>query len=394
MSQSTAPLSGRTVLFLVSEDWYFWSHRRVLARAAREAGARVVVAARMTEHREGIWGEGFEPVHIPFDRSGVDPRRDLATLAEIIRAYRRHKPDLVHHVAMKPVLYGSIAAKLTRVPAVVNAVAGLGFLFISSGVKARTIRTGLKPLLQAVHRSSHARLVVQNEDDRAIFLKAGIRRESTAVIRGSGVDVEAFRPAPEPDGTPVAVCVSRMLWDKGIGELVEAARLLRNRRVALRVRLVGPTDANPSSIPESQLRAWAGEGLVEIAGPTRDVANEYARAHIAVLPSYREGLPKSLLEAAACGRPLVATDVPGCREVCRDGETGLLVPARSATDLADALQRLVEQPGFRRALGAGARRVAELEFAESIVAQATMDLYADLLRALPAVPDQAALERL
>jgi glycosyltransferase involved in cell wall biosynthesis len=182
---------------------------------------------------------------------------------------------------------------------------------------------------------------------------------------------------------PIAVCVSRMLHDKGIGELVEAARLLKRRRVPLRVRLVGATDDNPASIDERQLAAWAAEGAVEVAGHSTDIPGEYARAHIAVLPSYREGLPKSLLEAAAAGRPMVATDVPGCREICRHGETGLLVSARSVEPLADALEKLATDPALRERLGRRARHVAATEFSEEIVVRQTLDLYRSLLAGMP-----------
>jgi glycosyltransferase involved in cell wall biosynthesis len=174
-----------------------------------------------------------------------------------------------------------------------------------------------------------------------------------------------------------------MLHDKGIGELVEAARLLKKRGVDLRVRLVGATDDNPASIDEALLAAWKAEGVVEVAGPSTDIPGEYARAHIAVLPSYREGLPKSLLEAAAAGRPMVATDVPGCREICRDGETGLLVPARTVEPLAAALEKLAADPALRARFGNRAREVAVAEFAEAIVVRQTLDLYRALLADLP-----------
>lgn len=227
-------------------------------------------------------------------------------------------------------------------------------------------------------------LIVQNGDDADLFAdRIGVARDRIRVIRGSGVDIDRFRPGPEPEGVPVAVCVSRMLWDKGIGELVEAARILQQRGVSIRIRLVGPTDANPASIPVATLKAWQDSGLVEVAGPSDDIPGAYRDAHIAVLPSYREGLPKSLLEGAACGRPVVATDVPGCREICRDGETGIRVPLKSVAPLADALQRLAEDAGLRRKLADGARRAVETEFAEAIVVGETMALYEQALQGGP-----------
>jgi glycosyltransferase involved in cell wall biosynthesis len=228
------------------------------------------------------------------------------------------------------------------------------------------------------------RTILQNPDDLRLFSEEiGVAPARLRMIRGAGVDLTHFRPKPEPDGPPVAVCVSRMLWDKGIGELVEAARRLKADGVPLKVRLVGATDDNPASIPQKTLADWAAEGVVEVAGPTDDVAGEYARAHIAVLPSYREGLPKSLLEAAASGRAMVATDVPGCREICRQDETGLLVAPRSVSEIVVALKRLVRDPGLRRRLANNARRVAAAEFGEEIVVRETLRLYEEMLNGAP-----------
>jgi len=372
-------LAGQTLVFLVSEDWYFCSHRLPVARAARDAGARVVVATRLADDRERILAEGFEPFHIPFDRSGLNPMRDLATLRAIIACYRRFQPDLVHHVAAKPVLLGQIAAWLCRVPVVVNAMAGMGFLYITQSWKAIFLRWIFEAVTRVGMRRRGSALIVQNEDDAALFVAGGVAQDKITLIPGSGVDAAHFAPTPEPEGVPVAVCVSRMLRDKGIVELVEAARMLHEQGVAIRVRLVGGTDANPASIPPDLLAAWKHEGIVDVAGASRDIAGEYARAHIAVLPSYREGLPKSLLEAAACARPVVTTDVPGCRFVCRDGENGLLVPPRNSLALAEVLAHLACEPEMRRRMGATGRRRVEAEFAEPIIAEQTLALYRRLL---------------
>lgn len=380
-------LTGKHILYLVTEDWYFWSHRLPFARAARDAGARVSVATRLAEHRDRIEAEGFSTHAIPFDRSGLNPLRDVTTISAISNLYRRERPDLVHHVALKPALYGSIAAGRVRRggngdtgPCVVNAMAGMGFLFISQRLSAKILRPVIRLAFRFLNNRPATRLIVQNDDDRALFETMGVKARRIEVIRGSGVDIDHFRPAPEKPDPPVAVCVSRMLWDKGIAELVQAARLLKQRGVPVTVRLVGPTDANPASIPQVTLNDWAAEGAIDICGPRDDIAAINAASHIAVLPSYREGLPKSLLEAAASGLPIVATDVEGCREICRDGETGIRVPVRTVEPLADALERLARDPDLRRSLGAGARRAAETEFADTIVVSQTLALYDELLR--------------
>ena len=369
------------ILFLVTEDWYFRSHRLGLARAARDAGAEVAVATRVRDHGAAITQEGFRLLPLRLRRGGRNPLAELPALAEILRLYRRERPDLVHHVAMKPVLYGALAAALTGVPVVVNALTGLGALFIGGSATARllgpVVRAALRPLLDRA--DSH--LILQNDDDRALLERHGlIRHERVHLIRGSGVDVGRFRPAPEPGGPPVAALVARMLWDKGVGEFVAAARLLKRRGVPVRLVLVGPTDPeNPAAIPEAVLRAWQEEGAVEWRGAVADIAGLWREAHIAVLPSYREGLPKALLEAAACGRPLIAADVPGCREIVRPGATGVLVPPRDAGALADAIERLAGDTALRAHLGRQAQALAEAEFAEDIVVRRTLDLYRALL---------------
>jgi glycosyltransferase involved in cell wall biosynthesis len=379
------PLAGRKILMLVSEDWYFCSHRLPIGIALKNAGADVVVVTRVRDHAKPIEDAGLRLRPTGLDRSGLNPLHDRKTIAELLDIYREERPDLVHHVALKPTLYGAYCAWRTGVPAVVNALAGMGFLFLARSLPARGIRFVVRILLRVLLNRPNSRTILQNADDIELLTRRiSVAEERIRLIRGSGVDIARFHPVTPPAGTPVAVCVSRMLRDKGIVELVEAARLLKTRGVDLRVRLVGGGDDNPASISDQQLTAWKAEGVVEIAGPSTDIPGEYARAHIAVLPSYREGLPKSLLEAAAAGRPMVATDVPGCREVCREGETGLLVPARAVAPLADALERLAADPALRDRLGAHARDLAVAEFAEDIVVGQTLDLYREMLTAFPA----------
>jgi glycosyltransferase involved in cell wall biosynthesis len=373
-------LKGRKVVYLVSEDWYFCSHRLPLGIAAREAGAEVVVATRVNDHRTQIEAAGLRIAPIEMQRSGANPFTDLATIRQITKLYRHEKPDLVHHVALKPILYGGYAAKRAGVPAIVNAVAGMGFIFISNSRFARTARPLIARAQRALMNRANTRTILQNPDDVEMYTqRIGVSPNRLTIIPGAGVDIDQFTVVPEPFSVPTAVCVSRMLRDKGIHELVAATRLLHAKGVELRVRLVGPTDDNPASIPHATLAEWNREGVVEVVGPSEDIAGEYARAHIAVLPSYREGLPKSLLEAAACGRPMVATDVPGCREICIDGETGLRVPAHTIEPLADALERLVLDPALRQRLGENARCRAETIFAEKIINAQTLALYEEML---------------
>jgi glycosyltransferase involved in cell wall biosynthesis len=368
---------GKTILFLVTEDWYFCSHRLPIARAARDAGATVIVATRVDSHGPEIEREGFRLEPLPWRRRSTDPWREARAFASIVRLYRRHRPDIVHHVALKPAVYGGLAARLARVPVQINAIAGLGFTGVSRSHRARVLRPVLRALLRGAWGGSGVHAIVQNPDDADVLVAARlIDRRNVHLVRGSGVDVSRFRPLPEPDGRTVAAYVGRFIDSKGIRELVDAARLLCARGVDLEVRLVGePDPENPESIPEDALRAWEAEGSIVRQPWTTDVVSVWTAAHIAVLPSYREGLPKALLEASACARPVVACDVPGCREVVVPGETGLLVPARDAGALADALARLAADAALRRRMGENGRARVEAHFSERRVVDETLDLY-------------------
>ena len=369
------------ILFVVTEDWYFCSHRLPIARAARDAGYEVWVATRLAKHAEEIRAEGFSLVPLRMERSSLGVLGQLRALLELFRVYRRVRPDLVHHVAMKPVLLGSVAAWLARVPAVVNAMAGLGFVFASDTLKARCLRPFARWGLRFVLPCGNSRLILQNPDDVRMFVEHRLATaEHVVMIRGSGVDVHHFQALPEPEGRATVALVARMLRDKGIVELVEAARLLRAGAIDLRVILAGGRDPlNPSCLREEEIREWQASGLVEWWGEVADVRRVWAHAHLAALPSYREGLPKSLLEAAACGRALIATDVPGCREIVQPEYNGLLVPARDAQALAHAMRDLMTNVAKRQGMAGAARRLVEKEFAQEYVMEKTVRLYQEML---------------
>jgi glycosyltransferase involved in cell wall biosynthesis len=295
--------------------------------------------------------------------------------------YRCLRPDLVHHVTLKPVLYGGMAARLTRVPAVVNALTGLGYAFITPGWKAALLRGVLKIVLRLALGHRNGSTIFQNQNDQALLVKSGVASKSaTVLIKGSGVDMIVYAPCPEPSGTPVVLLASRMLWDKGVGEFVEAARRLRAEGVEARFVLVGAPDAgNPTAVPLKIIKNWEAEGVVEWWGHRDDMPEVFAQANLVCLPSYREGLPKALIEAAACGRAIVATDVPGCREIVRHGINGLLVSARDSSSLAHALQILIENPASRRSMGMEGRILAMAEYSVEQVIEQTFKLYAALL---------------
>ena len=369
---------AKTLLFVVAEDFFFVSHRLTLARAARDAGYRVAVATRVTAHGPAIEAEGFKLIPIGLRRGIRNPLSDMAAVLELVRIYRSERPDIVHHLSLKPILFGSIAARLARVPVVVNALTGLGLLYSDAAGAAVILRAPVTLALRRLLAGPRVWTIVQNSDDLQMLRAAGLgEADRTVLIRGSGVDVKRFTPKPEPAGVPVAALVARMVALKGVPEFVETARILRDRRVALRLALVGDIDPdNPTGIPRSQIESWVAEDVVEWWGKRTDVSEVWAEAHIAVQPSRGgEGIPKSLLEAGASARPLVTTDVPGCRELVTDGVNGLIVPPNDPLALANALTRLAGDPDLRRRLGEQARETVESHHTDIAVAAATLDLY-------------------
>ena len=365
------------LLFVVTEDWYFVSHRLPLAVAAREAGFDVTVATRVGAHGEMIRAAGIRLIPFALSRRGGNPLREVAAL---VRLYRREQPDIVHHVALKPVMFGALAARLARVPAQVNAVAGLGWLFTSTHGVMRLVRPALRWILAWLLSARSSLTIVQNPDDRDLLIRSHLPDSRLRLIRGAGVDVQVYCPVVPPPEPVCIMLVSRMLWDKGVGEFVDAARRLTEAGVNARFVLVGdPDPANPASVPQSTLRSWHGQHGVEWWGRREDMPAVLQAAHIACLPSsYGEGLPKSLLEAAACGLPIVTTDAPGCREIVRNGDNGLLVPVRDAQALAAALRSLIDNPALRAEMGLRSRELVLAEFSREQVIAETMAVYREL----------------
>lgn len=376
---------SRRLLYLITEDWFFCSHFLERAVAARAAGYEVLVLTRIGDggHAQRIRDAGLRLLPLRVQRRSTNPFAELGVVRQVLATYRRERPDLVHHIALKPILYGTLAARLCGLSAVINAPVGMGFVFTSASWHARLLRPMVHAGLRALLDPPGARVVFENPDDLNALVADGlVRRADCVLIRGAGVDTGRFRPAPEAAGTPVVTLVARMLRDKGIGEFVEAARRLRARGVAACLQLVGePDPGNPAAIPEAELRAWHDDGVIRWLGRREDIPEILAASHVVCLPSYREGLPKSLLEGLAAGRPLVATDVPGCREAVIDGETGLRVPARDPAALADALARLLQDPPLRARMGTRGRELAQEAFSTRIVVARTLALYDAMLPA-------------
>jgi glycosyltransferase involved in cell wall biosynthesis len=365
------------LLFVVTEDWYFVSHRLPLAMAALKAGFDVVVATRARKYASEIQDAGIRLIPFEMSRRVGNPLREVIALCLL---YRREQPDIVHHVALKPVLYGSMAMCLRPKAAQVNAVAGLGWLFISRSRLARLVSPAIRWMLAWLLSAPRCRVIVQNPDDENLLKQAGVSESGLRMVRGSGVDTSVFLPSPEPSEPICVMMATRILWDKGVGEFVEAARKLKLTKSKARFVLVGEPDKdNPASVPQDILKAWQKENVVEWMGHCNDMVATLKMAHVVCLPSYREGLPKVLIEAAACGKPIVTTDVPGCREVVRDGDNGLLVPVRDSEALSKALLQLIENSELRAQMGKRGREIASVEFSSDRVIEKTLDIYKELL---------------
>jgi len=365
----------------VNEDWMFWSHRRSLARAAVDAGADVIVVTRVGRHGDDIRAQGLRLYDLRWRRGARNLLGELRALGHLIRIYRSERPDLVHHVGIKSALYGGIASRVAGVRRQVHTLAGFGYVQTSPHRRARWLRGVARWCFRHLLDGKDSRLVVQNPDDqREVIEGSWFTPQRVVLIRGSGVDTSRFTPAAEPEGEVTVSLAGRLVRSKGVYELVEASRLLAARGCRVRVRLVGePDPENPETADEFTLRRWVKEGTVEWDGWVDDMPRMWRSTHIAVLPSYREGLPKTLLEAAACGRALVAADVPGCREIVRHEDNGLLVPVRDAVSLADAIERLAGDTVTRRRMGQRSRQLVEAEYADSVVIAQTLDIYRDLL---------------
>ena len=371
----------RRVLIVVNHAGFFLSHRLPIALEARARGYEVHIATPASRHVAKIIETGLPWHPIRLGRASTAPHLEIRSVVDMMRLYRRIRPDLVHHVTIKPVLYGTLAARLTGVPAVVNAVTGLGHVFApdeGSPMLARAIRLAYRALL----RHGNMRVIFQNVEQHDIFVADGLVRANQAIlIRGSGVDTQVFAPRPRQAGVITIGLVARMIATKGIAEFVGAAKLLRDKGVVARFVLIGEPDPdNPVSIPAAQLERWAAEGAVEYWGRCEEMPEVLARLDMVCLPSYYpEGVPKSLIEAAAAGLPIVTTDIPGCRDIVKDGENGLLVPYRDIPALASALRTFIDDAAFRASAGARGRERAFDLFSLRRVLGNTMAVYADLL---------------
>lgn len=363
------------LLYVANDAPFFQAHFGLLASRAADAGYEVHVAAGGEVGDVG--GAAFH--RLALSRKGVHPLTEARTVLDLHALLRRLRPEIAHFITIKPVVYGGILSRVLGIPAVTHTIPGLGYVFLAGGA-ASVLRAGVRLGYKLALAHPNSATIFQNPDDRAEFVQRRIASQAaTFVIKGSGVDMSPFRPDASRDAPPIVALPARMLWDKGIGEFVRAAGLLRRRGVVARFALIGGLDAgNPSAIGERELRDWNASGDVEWWGFRSDMPEVFARSSIACLPSYREGVPRALIEAAASGLPIVATDAPGCREVVQHEHNGLLVPVKDAVALAEALERLLANPSERARMGANSRQLAAREFSPDAVIGETLAVYEQL----------------
>lgn len=372
----------KRLIFVVNAPEFFLSHRLPLALAAREAGYEVHVASADGAAVEEIRAEGFPHHIVNVVRSGQNPLIEFKTLIQLVGLFKRLKPDLVHLVTIKPVLYGGLAARLVGIKCVVAAISGLGTAFVADSAIAKLRKLLITKLYALALNHKRLAVIFQNPDDREALLSLhAFQPSETRMIRGSGVALADYPHRPEKEGLPIVVMAARLLKDKGVFEFVEAGKILRDRGVLVEMRLIGSADpGNVTSVTQQDLMQWEDEAVVELLGYCSDIPDQYAAANIVCLPSYYgEGLPKSLVEAAACGRAVVTTDHPGCRDAITPDVTGLLVPIKDPFALADAIQKLIEDSELRKRMGEAGRALAEEAFSIEKVVDHHLQIYREVL---------------
>lgn len=374
---------NKKLLILVNNLGFFCSHRLPIAEALLAKGFDICIGyGEIGDTNPDLLKEkGFKVNSIPMKRGGINIFKELKTFFYILKFFKKEKPDIVHLITIKPYLYGGIVSRMTDIPAVLSAVSGLGALFIHKNMRSKLIRFLLYPIYKLAFQHSNQKVITQNNDDMELLVKWGVLNPlKIKLIKGSGVNIENFTNLDEPEGIPVVCFAGRLLKDKGVYEFVSAAKLLKERGVNARFYLAGNLDHNnPAGLNINDLNNIKNEGCVEILGHQKDISKLYASSSIICLPSYREGMPKSLIEAAAASRAVVTTDVSGCRDAIIPNKTGFLVPVKNVKKLADRLEWLIKNPKERIAMGKAGRKFAEKEFPIEKIVKSHLDVYDELL---------------
>ncbi|RCK77229.1 MAG: Lipid carrier : UDP-N-acetylgalactosaminyltransferase [Anaerolineae bacterium] len=373
-------LKGQRIALVANTDWYLWNYRLSLANHLRETGSEVYLISPKGAYSKALQAHGFKWIEWQLNRRSIFPIWEIYSLVKLHRLYRQIQPDIVHHFTVKPVLYGSFVSNLLGVSYIFNSITGLGYFFLRDTLAIKMIRNLILWSYSFVLRKPNVYVIFENQDDRSFFLERNLANsENTFIIEGVGVDIHQFTPSAEPEGTPIILYAGRFLWEKGLGELIEAARFLRGQ-FDFRLVLVGnPDTGNPGSISMNLIDEWVQEGIVEWWGWQDNMAEVYQKCHVVVLPSYREGIPTTLIEALAAQKPVIATDAPGCRDVVIPGVNGLLVPPRNPEALRDALALLLSNRDLRIDMGKAGREIAIDKFSKEVIDHKTIMLYHSIL---------------
>jgi glycosyltransferase involved in cell wall biosynthesis len=363
------------ILLFANTDWYLYNFRLALARALRDQGHDVTLLSPSGSFHEKLQAQGFQWISFPLSRQGINPFNEIQTLVRLLRVYQLVQPDIVHHFTIKPVIYGSLAAHILKIPSIINSITGLGHLFIDPGLITRILRGLAKWLYRLSLRRTQ--VIFENPEDRNIFLQNRfVQLQQSHLILGTGVDVEKFQPCEKTNSVPLVLFSSRLLITKGLNEFMDAVYILKQKGLKARFAVAGmPDPGNPASISQGQLDLWEQAGLAELWGWLDDMPAALAQTDIFCLPSYREGVPNALLEACASGLPIVTTDVPGCRDVVQHNVNGLLIPPRNANALADALEILITSPTLRSTMGKVGRQLAIDKFSLSNIISQNLGVY-------------------
>ena len=370
------------ILFLHNTDWFFWNYRHALADALLKRGLEVILMAPVPDRSAEFSEKGIRVIPWNLSRQSINPVREFMSFVQIYKVYRQERPDILHHEALKPIIYGGIAARLAAKVPSVNVICGLGSNFTRKTAKMKFLRFFLLRFLAIAFGSRNSHVLFMNEDNRDQLLKyQTVRPEQSTVIHGSGVAVDKFTAEREPAGMPIVLLPSRMLWEKGVGEFVSAARSLKEKGISARFVLAGAPDShNPGCVPERQLEEWQRSGVVEWWQHRNDMPAIYSQSTLICLPSYYgEGLPNALIEAGASGRPAITTTMPGCRQAVAEGVNGLLVAPRDSAALSAAIERLLNDSQLRARLGAAGRERAVREFSQEVIVKQMMEVYRNLL---------------
>lgn len=376
-------MKKKKFLFLVNDLNFFLSHRLPIAETLLQKGYEVVIGygelggANLKKFKE----KGFKTNYVPIKRGGITILNDLKSFLYIWRLLKKEVPDICHLITIKPYLYGGIISRFLDIPCLVSTVSGLGTLFIGEDLKSKFLRLILYPVFYFAFNHYNQKIIFQNKDDIKLLVRWGVlKSKNSQLIKGSGVDFKKFKNINEPPGLPVVCFAGRLIVDKGINEFISAARLLKTKGIKAKFCIAGDIDLNnPSSLKKKDIQRIKKEGIVELLGYQKNIPNLYANSHIICLPSYREGLPKSLIEASAAKRPIVTTDVPGCRDAIIPKKTGLLVPVKNSQKLAKAIKSLIESPKKRSVMGKAGRDYAKKEFSIEKVINNHLNIYKILL---------------